>query len=339
MRKIKAQEAIEFILITALVFLGSLLVVLAFGKNISNFFTESSSTVKSSENESYTIDKNTPVKYEANYQTKDNSGSLGGTLDEPISKCNNNVCNIDFGIYTLSEIPQNISEVISTSGSSGGTLAMVNIIKQLATALETKGLTQQSIEIKKFASIGHNIATLEKEYEKIFNSCNKDLSCIKNKINGNVSLPEGYDDTFYPFTSINYSDFNSTLSVGVLKSNYYNNYASSLNNNYPGALFIDKYESLMKSDIDKNTKGILTEMYWQIGKLTEDVEAGLYYAKNDVYGQDYHDPITGVGSENPDLPSSPFEIFNGYKPSSLTHFDSSIICTAGKFKDSGKRCN
>ncbi|MEW5820878.1 MAG: hypothetical protein AB1782_11865 [Cyanobacteriota bacterium] len=67
----KGQEAVEFILITMLVFFGAFFVVLAFGNKMANFFTNDSSVAKSTSRTTNVISANTPLNYSPNYTTND----------------------------------------------------------------------------------------------------------------------------------------------------------------------------------------------------------------------------------------------------------------------------
>ncbi|MEW5821727.1 MAG: hypothetical protein AB1782_16150 [Cyanobacteriota bacterium] len=76
------QEAIEFILITSLVFFGSLMVVLVFGNKIANFFTNDSSAVKAANASPAIISASNPVKYTPDYTTTDNTKTSYQTAAE-----------------------------------------------------------------------------------------------------------------------------------------------------------------------------------------------------------------------------------------------------------------
>ena len=68
-RKLKGQEAIEFTLITVLVFFGALTVVLVFGGKIADFFQKDSSVITSSTANVNTIEASSPQKFQPDYET------------------------------------------------------------------------------------------------------------------------------------------------------------------------------------------------------------------------------------------------------------------------------
>ncbi|MEW5821726.1 MAG: hypothetical protein AB1782_16145 [Cyanobacteriota bacterium] len=78
----KGQEAIEFILITTLVFFGSLMVVLVFGNKIANFFTNDSSAVKAANASPTVIGVSDNQKYNPDYTTTDNNKTSYQTAAE-----------------------------------------------------------------------------------------------------------------------------------------------------------------------------------------------------------------------------------------------------------------
>lgn len=269
-------------------------------------------------------------------------GSLGGTPDNPVEKCTDGTCMIDYGEFILNGVPENFSEVVQSTGTSGGTDSLVSLVKQIADQLEQNGKINESLEVRKLASLGHNIATLEKEYEKIAIGCNKDVTCIQNYNSQIIPKPAGYDEAFYPYVETTLIETATKIPIGItrrwqLKEPASYNYLYS--RNYPSALFVDKYQSLMdETNLSDTQKGVIKELYWQIGKLSEDVEAGTHIAEN-AYSQDYCDPFTGEYTPNPDLPENPFDIYSGYKPSSMTHVDSALICAAGYNQDTGTKCH
>ncbi|MEW5821731.1 MAG: hypothetical protein AB1782_16170 [Cyanobacteriota bacterium] len=79
------QEAIEFILITTLVFFGSLMVVLVFGNKIANFFTNDSSAIKAANASPTVIDVSDNQKYNPDYTTSDNNKTSYQTAAEAVA--------------------------------------------------------------------------------------------------------------------------------------------------------------------------------------------------------------------------------------------------------------
>lgn len=69
-KNIKGQEAVEFILITTLVFLGTLVVIFVFGDKIANFFNQDSAVTKNSKGSTPLIAPGSQPKYMDDFETK-----------------------------------------------------------------------------------------------------------------------------------------------------------------------------------------------------------------------------------------------------------------------------
>lgn len=344
--KYKGQNLIEFIIILSLVVIGAVLALTLLGGNVNTLFgkiTNIDPLNINAQNQNF-ASNNSSNQFSQSEIEKLSAGDLGGTADKPVEKCYNGDCIIDFGEFILKGVPENFDELVQTTGVSGGTDSLISLARQIADQLAMKGLNNESLEIKKFASLGHNIASLENEYEKMMISCNNDMSCALNFQDQCITKPINFDDTYYPYKTSTYYGLMDLVPVGYLKSvekNDPNCYNIRVGRNDTAALFVSKYNSLMKdSNITDATKGVLQELYWQVGKLSEDVRAGITSVKYiNCYKNAYNDPITGEQITNPDLPADPFSIFDGHKPSSLSHVNSALICAAGYNKDTGTKCH
>jgi len=356
---ISGQEAVEFILITVLVFFGALFTILVFGEKISAFFTRDSSVVKVASQTPSVLNPDSKGKFDPDYETKasedqDNNENLTVNYNEGTGT-------LQLGDITLTGVPDDFATYIQTAGSSGGTELLAGLINQIADQLEAEGLTEQSLEVRKLASMGHNLATIENEYEKMMNSCAGDVNCAKNKfLSDTMTKPEGFDESFYDYKEADFKDYVGNMSVGrimycrnqgqdcgLYDDSSSTSYSELINNNSPPALFIEQYLKIMDSGINESTKGIIEELYWDIGLISENVESGLSYLEYGQFWQDYHDPITGEMVDSyKDLPSANnfteedlFALYKDFYPSTLTHLDSALICASGKHEDSGTACH
>lgn len=98
------------------------------------------------------------------------SGPFGGTAETPAMECINGNCTIDFGGFALAGIPENYTEIIHTTGASGGTEKASELLMELASKLEVDEQTKN--DIKKLAQLGFQIAQIEQEIENINVSIN-----------------------------------------------------------------------------------------------------------------------------------------------------------------------
>ncbi len=104
----------------------------------------------------------------ASYNSSDTAemstpGGLGGTSENPVVQCSFGYCNIDFGDYVLSGIPDNFSDYVKSTSSSGGTELLANLLMAIANSPNID--TSTSKIIKDLANKGHSMASNERTIE------------------------------------------------------------------------------------------------------------------------------------------------------------------------------
>jgi Flp pilus assembly pilin Flp len=337
--RVKKGSAIaQYAIIIALIALALTPVFILMGNHLCQYFE--AFTKQMTDNNSKIV--TTTPAIAPNAPPPPTAGSNNGTPENPVKDCVNGNCSIDFGSFVLTGIPENFGEYVFNSGNSGGTDKIAGLITQLATQLEADGKPEQAEKVKELASIGHNIAIIEKQFENSFNTCAGDINCVKSKIYEPTDL-NGLIDTTYmtlPFDQL--SDM-WEISIGVSRFRELNvpvAYEAGLNNGEPNFIFVNKFDSLMADPaLTDAHKAVIKELYWEIGKISEEVESGVYYAMEGEYSRDSIDPITGITTPNESLPVDPFGIYKDYKSSSVTHIDSALICASANAKDTGTQCH
>lgn len=94
--------------------------------------------------------------------------------------CKGDKCLVDVGGYVLEGIPENFADYIESSGSSGGTAVLANIIEQIS---EKSDLSEsEKNRIKQLANLGHTIADREKKLEVIAQKYLKGTQCPEDDI-------------------------------------------------------------------------------------------------------------------------------------------------------------
>lgn len=249
------------------------------------------------------------------------------------------------GNYVFKNIPPDFNEFVETAGATGGTKLLSSMLFQVADQLALNGEHQQAEEVKKLATLGHNIAVMERQYEEQAQSCNYDAGCLKAFNDKMPSIPQGYDTTYYSTPLGGLTNYNLAHSgcIGMfkaLKNDGDSQYQTDLNKNHPAALFVDTFDALIsRNDLDDSTKGIITELYYNIGIIGEDLENNYSLAYDAVTNSDSsYDPLTGAAfsqRRTTDIQTT----FETYNASTITHFDSALICAAGGNTDSGVNCN
>lgn len=172
------------------------------------------------------------------------------------------------------------------------------------------------------------------------------LPALKNALNSSHIDLNKLDLSY--FTDGNYNKYsNESLmldqSVGSARNskiNDPNTYQNRINDGDMLFQFVDNYDNLVNDpSISASQKSIIKELYWEIGILTGNIEAGITYFTNDAYYKDNDDPITGESITNDELPDNALDIFKGYKVSSLSHLDSALICASENYTDTGTSCH
>jgi Flp pilus assembly pilin Flp len=333
----RGNSLTQYAIIIALIALLLVPVFLILGQNIVNYFAGLDKGLGERKNDHSTVSND---QLPAN-MTNMAGGSLGGTPDKPVEKCQDNECVIDFGEFVLSGVPENFSDYVRTSGNSGGTKKLVQLLYQMADQLAETGDTDNSLEIKKLATLGHNIALLENEVEKRVIACDRDQTCVQNLLKEVILKPDGYDESYYEFNpNLSYNYMSVMVSAGSVlayKMDGSSVYEETLKNNSPAALFLEQFESLKASNISEANKAVIEVLYREIGYLGEIVEFGLFNSSGKT-GTHYTDAVSGESIPYPEI-ESPFDVFYDYQPVALTHFDSALICATGKYTDSGVKCD
>lgn len=321
----KAQEAVEFILITALVFFGVVFTVMIFGEKIASFFTEGSSVVHKAQSSSSVIDSKKEITFKDDYET-----SVELNDKQSLMVCTGGNCTLKVGEMAISDIPEDFNSYVSTTGSSGGTETISKIYKSLADAINQQGLTSESEEIRKLASLAYNISVVEKTFESMVNACNGNETCLRNldmKMGDPFSKPAGYDETYISFPQgVTYNNMLSSGCFGEASTDSpYIDKNVSLATKYLKQLQAIQSESQISDEV----KSLIKELSWSVGTIGEDFEDNY----NLLSGKDVlrFNPDTGEPDGEPygisDV-NKALENFNTYSASRITDFKSNLICAS-----------
>lgn len=144
------QEAVEFVLMTVLVFFGALLTVLLLGNKISSFFTADSSVVQSSKSTVSAIAGNSQSHFIPDYQTQiADTGSSEMVQTNP-----DGTVNITIGDIVVRNVPESIQATIQTTGASGATDNITDSMKDLVAYLQNlSNADPTNTELKNMADI------------------------------------------------------------------------------------------------------------------------------------------------------------------------------------------
>jgi hypothetical protein len=333
-KHLRGQEAIEFILIIALVFFVAFISVVMFGGKLKAFFEGDSATIEAAQNPTEVMDQATNSKYSPDYITEAPELSGTGTPDNPEMKCNMNVCSIDYGDFSLTGVPEDFNKYIQAAGASGGTELMAKMLKQIADQMEAQEFPAERVEeIRVLANAGHNFGIIEREFEKVAQICGTDWSCMESYQEKPFPALNELDLTYadiYEDSDKDYAHFINLMLVDWWEKcdaggNVCPNGATHNpppREKFPIAFkFIDYRNSVINnSELPPSVRGVVDELTWNIKQMASD------YHK--IFDTDHYD-------EKDDN----LEQYDDYNASSITHFDSALICASGKFTDEGKKCH
>lgn len=350
MRNQTGSSIIEYsiIIVTIAVALGAVFSMLGNSVN-TNLELYASSYADINSNVSQTIDLNQQSALNSNSLVNNTTpsigGSLGGTPQAPVSQCSGGSCTIDYGTYALTGIPENFSTFVETSGIAGGTTKLSSLMAQIATSLEESGQPEQAEKIQKLADISYTMAALENVLEKTVVKCNGNQTCLQNEL----SKPYSLSTTDYPYfhnnaTLSTINNIKNEINIGNHTYNKLNEpdaYSSNSLDGRVAVLAIEQYDLIMNdTNIDNDTKAIITELYRSVGVIGEEVN--LIYDL--VYGMgssdSYHDPLTGEITEYTDtILVGGIDDLREYVASNLTNLNSSLMCATTAGTTTGTQCN
>ncbi len=351
----KGNAIAQYGIIIALVALALVPVFYLFGKNIVDYFANFKNMLGGNntnvvEQPVSTTPEAMPPAPVATAAIK--AGELGGTPDQPQLVCKNGICAIDYGDFVLNGIPENFNDFVLSSGTSGGTTTITDLLMQLAQQYKDNGKLEESEIIKKLAITGHNIAAIQKYSEKMINSCNKDIQCLKNLTDKNdnyLSSIEGFDDTYYEFPAhLVYYEINDAANFtlkNVSERVNTTDFQDKLNDGRLEYIFLDQFNNIQQSNgIDDATKDLITELSWVIGVMGKEFENNteMIYNPEHPPNQGYNDPLTGEYIEREymgDDTQINLSMFENYTASRITNLNSMLICVTGQNIDTGEKCH
>ena len=107
----------------------------------------------------------------------------------PQNDCTNSSCTINYGPIVLEGVPKDLSEIIETTGTAGGTTELAALLEQIADQVENMDQVSQEdkTKIDQLASLAYQMALYESSIEKI---SSQGLTLIDN-------IKASYDEAYY----------------------------------------------------------------------------------------------------------------------------------------------
>jgi hypothetical protein len=229
MVKNAGQEAVEFILITVLVFFAGLMGYFLLGEKLADYFMTDAASAQVANSKLNTINPATTPKYSPDYQTYV-EGYEANPYDIPTITTESGITNVSYGDISIN-IPADTQTSIITTGVSGTTdeitTALIQAVKKLEAmaAADPDNMELQSLKDMGFelADKGHLIADAEEWIELAAKSKTTNAELYKPADN---MIEEGgaYHDMYSKYSNNRITDDyylqnNQTWLIGTLTTN------------------------------------------------------------------------------------------------------------------------
>ncbi|MEW5820317.1 MAG: hypothetical protein AB1782_09015 [Cyanobacteriota bacterium] len=278
-------------------------------------------------------------------------GSLGGTPENPVEQCSFNKCNIDFGDFILTGIPENFQDYNEISGNSGGTEVMFALLEQIADQLEADGDIAGAAQYRMLSNMGHLLAEAQKTVEATASKYENDgyagLLLFNSEIeNINLTIPPDLASKIQGNNgSISVKDIAITQNGRIdLASNIRITDPAKFNTKKDTMLnyaVIDAFNSIMENPNYSNSmKGVTQELFRYIDDISFDLSAQFNTPYTPTTASiNKYDPVSGglVGSVT--SPTGTLDAVGNSFFSTSTDVNSALICATGWNIDTGSKCH
>lgn len=335
------QEAVEFALITAFIAVASLMVLFIFGGKMAAFFKDGSSVAQVTHAPTKVIDKTKKPLFVTDFSLPASENVLNSTEKNTEMACQEESCNLSLGTIQLTTFQKDMTGIVQTLGASGGTEVFAGYFAEIADQLEDSGQTEAANDVKKLASLGHNVAVIQKGIDDIVKTCNYEKNCIEDQFNKTTISLEGFDTRFSNEPkNIKIYDVIHETHLGLAWRSPESLGGYKMRDDALSYQMRDHFSNVMNNPtLDSSSKSVIQELYWQMGIIGEWNESNLRYLMGVPSGGDsLDDPLTGEPTL-PNLKGDPIDVYKNFNAPQLTHYDSALICAAGKNHDSGEKCH
>lgn len=346
MLKYKGSSLAQYAIIIALIAIAVVPAFFLIGDTIFSSFTNFYNLLSGGKTNTNVV-SSAPETPPTKTETGQKAGSLGGTNDAPVKECSNGSCVIDYGDFLLQGVPDNFSDFVKSSGSSGGTENILSLFDQMIAQTQDSLPAESINKLQELADLGHILAGFEKYVEDIASSCSGKTyanSCFHNII----TEPSSYKPDpalLSQFPGLDFSGTIGTVSVhsgrigGAMHD--YLQVPEVFNERKDielGFAIVERYNQVMQDPSLTNTqKDVVKQLYSQIAILGEEIDAKLWGVSGINEQIIINDPITGIGVMT-DVTTFNTEDITNPQSSRITDLDSALICATGKKEDTGTDC-
>lgn len=194
------------------------------------------------------------------------AGSLGGSPDNPVTKCIANNCSIDFGDFVLNNVPDNFASTVETNGNAGGTEELLSMLEQFVMQMEADPDTtpEEIAALKNLLARGYEVVAIERQFETIYPQYKEQYDKLNNYLDKNYDETDNTYDIGYPIGSLQFINSNGQITKieEGLKTISFKNGEDS----YEAKLSLDNINALLDPNISLNYKdGIFADTTNSLG--------------------------------------------------------------------------
>ncbi|MEW5821132.1 MAG: hypothetical protein AB1782_13145, partial [Cyanobacteriota bacterium] len=257
----------------ALVAIACIAIFMALSGEINSMFSKSNSEVDGFKPFGVGYDKETGTPIY-------NGGELGGTSGSPVTSCSGNNCSIDYGDFVLNGLPDNFSELVETSGTSGANDQLASILENLADQIEGSDPGGSAL-LKKLAQTASLIANVQSQVEDKATYCKGQadpVTCFNSwyssSTSANINFPPEYQ-TLMPEMFAHPGDMRNI--IDMMAYTYpgqaavgYPNIGTPPELTYPGSAVNYYYQQIDSSGLSSNIKDATKEIVDKMNMINMD---------------------------------------------------------------------
>lgn len=190
MRRICGQNIIEFIIIVAVVVLGSIMALTLLGGNISEMFGRSSAEVDKFK----PFGGDNPDSNSPQLPTSQSSSEMTLPSGTKMTQNPDGTFNLDIDGILIQNIPTNYYDTLQATGGSGGTMLLADLITQMANNLpaEIENIDETTQILLDMASKARQMADIEEQLQAISQEV---VDFCKDQPNAQECYFDGHDES------------------------------------------------------------------------------------------------------------------------------------------------
>ncbi|MEW5820355.1 MAG: hypothetical protein AB1782_09205 [Cyanobacteriota bacterium] len=347
----RGSALVDYIIPTAIigVLLGLCLYQMVSSNNILTFLGASGDMkVDVNDNIAFVGDED----YSKNPSWCTDAGCFNGTPEEPVKRCENGLCTIDFGEFILNGLPENFNEFVETVGTSSGTDKICSMLEQIADQLELNGDVDGAKDFRNLANLEHFVADMQGEMDQQAKTCSTapdPMACMQSYLGSTSPASEVPSNLDGVLTSFYTGEYLANISAycGLGYSRYYNEVkfpsAEPSTSRPSGAASIIFDKILNDSSYSDSLKNVTIALMQNVDDIAVNQQKMISGIQSPLgYGTDIVNKYNILNGQLIETvtPTPPATIDGFYHPqtSVATDLTSTLICVSGKNTSESMAC-